>query len=373
MTMIDIPRMQVIPDFAMTTSADLELEFFSSGAAAAAIVALAPGETVYEIGITKKTATGTTNVTVGVEDVSTTAQASPLVLTGTYLGGGTAKSENFNAFALPAGMSWIALGTPYTNTTGQTQLVALTIRYTGSGGDFSAGARFTSFIGIGSQRKNGFPSVTSRGSGTGAFGTISGVGFPLIAARNSSGVLVGGTLAAYRSSVETALAGGTYFGNKWTVGFGCRLCAATLVFTPGDEDEDIRVRTYINGTLVDNVRLYENQYSSLAVADLTSEVHVTVPLTQTSLNTGDVVRIVVEGLGPSGVSLPEMTYSSSADRLASLNQSDIQKCASDDGVVWADSPTRLCSVSPVIDQIRTGSGVRRFQFMTRDGRMASVR
>lgn len=358
MSLQNIPPMSVLRERLLNRceSGPDTFEFYNSGAAAAAFIALAPGETISEVSICKITGTtGTTNVVMGIEGVSTTDQASPLVPNGTYLLGGTAKTAVFNgSTGLSTGVNWLPLLVAYTNNTGDTQIVAITVRYSGSGGDFSGSARLkiNSALELGTFR--GFPLMATRSSGSSAFSSISGVnGFPMIAARNASGVLVGGTCPILLQYSEPLVVG-SYMGNKWTVGFGCRLKAVAFSWYPGDEDGSCALRVYVNDALVDNITIREDQVSNIDVGSLTGNTLVEVNVNPTTLAVGDVVRIVLECLGDLGETVGVHQFSSSADRLAMLNGEDMMMSAYDG--TWVDTNTRLLQISPIIDRIEVGSG-----------------
>lgn len=331
--------------------------FTQNNSGAAAFIMLAPDEQIDSVGIPIETADSTVSVVVGVEEVSSGTQGNPA---GSYAPGigGDAKSAVVSGASIPGpGLVWVPLEHPYRNTSGQSKIVALTVRTYGTGYTVHDAVLFS--LALSPQFKGQFfPYVATYANG-GSWSPSAGI--PLLAARNAEGNLVGGTTGILKwddaLSWDNTATSDLYRGNQWAVESGCRMTAVSFSYSP-DDDADVKLRVYVNGSLVASPEFAELNISPISTDLATCASVVTVPITPTVLEVGDVVRMVLEPTTANEIwTLPRLKFASSSDRLAFTRGVDIQYTEGSSTPTWNDDDEFIACIFPVIDQVHFSGGV----------------
>lgn len=326
--------------------------------AVAAVIAVAPGDQIDYIGIhlVSKTGSPMPSFFVGVEGISTSVQGNP---TGSYLNGidnaTAARSASTSASTLTAGeLNWVPLANPYRNTSSNPILVALTLRV-GSGQTFDGSHKIEVMAGIPGQFKEQCLPYVGTCSGSGTWSPARSI--PAISARNAAGELVGdtsGILAFSSDGWDSSSTSTLYRGNVWNVEFGCRLSAVNISCFPTTPSA-FRLRVFVNDELIDNVALDSDSVSYADDSTLGGAGLITLPITPTELEPGDVVRAVLEPTA--GSAFPSfISFTDSADRLRFTRGLDIKKTAGPSTLSWTDDDTMIFCVIPVINEVDFFSG-----------------
>lgn len=350
MALTNVAAMSVLPErHYLDTGTGASFTLDASGKALAYFLALAPGDQIDSVGLIVNTKAGTPgpNFVVGVEGASTT-QGEP---SGSYLTGidnsTPAKSAVLDNTSMPVtGIVWITLANPYKNTGTTTKFVAVTVRYAGSGTDFSGSNKISlSTIASDPITQVYYPFVATLESGD--WTQVKGI--PKIAVRDSSRGLLGGSIGvSYSHDAFDETAAFPARGIVWKSAYGCRISALNLNVGFVDATAEFRIRAYRNGVEVLNTPVIakECEYEEYAGA----EAFLTIPFAPFEVAAGDVVRIVVQATSGQFTG-SYLVFGSSADRLAFTRGLDIQSTKATSGWAWTDDDTTLFSIVPIIDQI----------------------
>lgn len=318
--------------------------------AVAAVIALAPGEQIDEIGIHVGRGYGSSTFVVGVEELDGSDQGKPIgYLPG--IGSADAKSASVSATGMLNDFVWTPLLDPYRNTSGQPQIVALTIREGST--SFSLSNHITMNVGIANRPGEYFPYISTEASGSWSQAGA----MPILVAKGAGKLLASSLWVDEIGTAgwNTASTADLYQGNIWHVDAVCRMSAVSfsVQFAEGG---NIGVRVYVNDVLTTNATLTEASASAMSGDIQENPGTITLPIAPVVLQPGDVVRMVLEPLTMDGIaSLPFLVFANSGNRLQFTHGLDIRYTAGSSTPVWVDADTKLAGITPVIDQTGGGS------------------
>lgn len=337
------------------TNSPAAFTFSSNGYAIACIVALAPGERIDEIGLWSEAASGSFDVVVALEGMSSSVQGNP---SGTLPGIDTqdAKSTTLHAADFAPGMRWIPIN-PYRNGSDDTEILAVTVRRTGGGvGSLLLRTQIESL-----QTAARFPFVVTRAAASGDFSGGTG-GIPFVAARDDLGRFVAGTSALYdqtSTGSDSSLTSDRLIGNKWTVGYSCRVSAICFRYLPvTNTTTNFAVQVYVNDEVKATQTVNSLAIDAVGASSLSELSFVTLPIAPLELDAGDVVRLVIKGNTSDAVTLSVFEFASEEDRLSYAGGESMHRCYGSTTPVWVDTPTEsLACIFPIIDQVNFAAGL----------------
>lgn len=342
----------------LDASTDYNIYFGSSGTTAACVLAVGPGERIDEVGISYVSSDGSPSAIISIEEMSSSVQGNP----GTPPGSILAQSAPFDGGALAAGVNWIPLLTPYQNGSSETKIVAITIRYSGTGNNFSGSHRFAIRAAVPAESTAlRLPYYMERHGSSGDLAAPFLGQVPLIAARDLNGRLIGGTLSYDSSGIyftNTAQTTTLRCGNKWTVDYGCRLSGVSLLYAATDVGATFDLLVYVNGTLESTTHLDPLTLASTDAGSLLVSSQANIPIEPIELAAGDVVRLVIEGTSTDSVNVQVIDFGSASMRAAFVGGANMHACQGSATPVWIDTDTKtLAFIFPVIDQVAFAGGV----------------